>query len=692
VATGPPHLSWIALMLYFFGLPVPLTFLPNACCNLLCRAPLDRDLSRAWWWLNESVTETDLTIYPSEMFCSSACYEKVIQAVIKEPSLRANGDVNDYPGIVGLKYIASLMPGQASRKMEEKYRRETSEQIEKWRREKAEAPVKAEQEISAWLKKCIFHAAREAREEAKKEADRQLNREIREARERSELRYIEIKYELKRNALKKKEEQEALDAQREQAELDNQLLDQDRLGAVVPIPERTRFEHTLIVGGSGAGKTTLLQQIILDDLAKPNPPAMVVLDPKGLMIKRLQRLAVFNPDNGRLKDRIIVVDPTIDPPPALNMFDPGTRRFHMWSPQMRMQVENQLIELFGYIFSAAGFKLTEKQQIDFGYVVRLMYEIDNANVETLLDILDDPAKNLETFAFRAYVERLHPMAQRFFRNEFFTEFKESKGQIKARLYMVLQHPVFIAALSATHNAINLIEAINEGKIILVNTNSTLLGDRASALLGRYFIATTLNAAFARVALKAPWPPAFLIIDEFQEYADEIKTPQMLRLAREYNLGIVMATQILHDKPFTDGLRNQLSTNTSIKYAASVEAQDLTYITRDMHCDSQFITARKVTPTHVNFACFARNVVDHPMSIHVPLGNVEAQPQMTDGQLQKFLDINAQRLSAETHKAEAPLAGASRPATEATGVVDPILPRPPKSTPPAAVENESPEKW
>lgn len=423
-----------------------------------------------------------------------------------------------------------------------------------------------------------------------------------------------------------------------------------------PIPDEPyRSEHTFILGPSGSGKTTLLQKIVLDDLAKPDPPAMVIIDPKGFMVERISKLSLFDPYNGRLKDRLIIVDPTHDPAPALNMFDPASQWSRMWSDQIRMQVENQIIGMFGYIFSASGFKLTEKQQIDFAYVVRLMYAIPNATVHTLLDILDDPAKNLDTFSFKPFVERLDEISRRFFRNEFFTEFKESKGQIKARLYMVLQHPSLNAALSAPKRKIDLIHCLHEKKIVLINTNANLLGERASAFLGRYFIASTLNAAFARFAFprdeRGQWPFASLVIDEFQEYADEFKTPHMLRLAREYNLGVTMATQNLHDDPFNDGLRNSISTNTTIKYASSPEGIDLSYVARDLRCDPEFLRQQTKTSAEARFACFVRGFTEHPMAISNPFGAIQREPQMSAEAYQALIRMNAERLSAspETHK-------------------------------------------
>lgn len=455
-----------------------------------------------------------------------------------------------------------------------------------------------------------------------------------------------------------------------------------------PIPDHIRYEHTLIVGGSGAGKTTLIQQLILDDLAKPDPPAMVIIDPKGLMIDRLQRLALFNPDNGRLKDRIVVIDPTQSP--ALNMFDPGTNRFRMYSDTVRRQIESQAISNFSYIFSSVGSKLTDKQSVPFTFVVRLLFTMKAATIHTLVDVLDDPAKTLAQSRFAPDIGRLDDMSRRFFANDYFTSnYSETRQQIKSRLFSLLMRPEFVEMFSRPERRLDMVECLQQRKIVLVNTSMGILGPEGSQTFGRYIIALVLNAAFARIAMpRKEWNPAFLIVDEFQEYADELKTPELLRMAREYNLGVVMATQVLHGSPFNDALRNSMSVNTSIKYAAGVEAQDLGYMARDMRCQTDFITSRKRTATHANFACYVRNLLDHPMSIEVPLGNVDRQPQMTQSQLQRLLHLNAQRLTETRRSPE----GSTLLAPVAPGKSGGLHPAP-RQTPSAEPDPGEPsEKW
>src|SRR3954452_12358313 len=69
------------------------------------------------------------------------------------------------------------------------------------------------------------------------------------------------------------------------------------------IPEQSRFEHTLIVGGSGHGKTQLLQHLFmtfdLRDVAAGHK-SVVFIDSQGDMLQKILHLRELTP--ARLPD------------------------------------------------------------------------------------------------------------------------------------------------------------------------------------------------------------------------------------------------------------------------------------------------------------------------------------------------------------------------------------------------------
>jgi GTPase SAR1 family protein len=557
-------------------------------------------------------------------FCSNECYLKAVDEYLPE-ELQEGGRRKDRE----YTFILENYVGPEWRTIKE----ETLERYEISRKERIKeareyAKIDLYERLKAEHKRDFNERVNKILKDEIKDLDKQSEKEAKaaEACQREYERLAEMK--------KKLEEQR-------QEEL-------DRI-AFKNIPPHIRFEHTHILGPSGSGKTSLIQDLILEELyttGNPNiHPAYIVIDPKGEMVERLSRLATFAP--GKLYgNSLIVLDPTKRPLPALDMFHlptiPGDEH-------QRTRVLNQLIETFTYIFSSAKAGLTQRQSIPFTYVVRLVFFM-GGNIDTLMDVLEDNAKDRRFYPQMQKLGEQDAGARRFFDNDFYTVgFNETRQQIKTRLYEIISKPELMAMFAAGQNKLSLFDCLQQRKIVLINTAMPYLGSKASQLLGRYFIAATLNAAFARSGIpKSQWTPAFLVIDEFQDFADEEKTPEMLRLAREYNLGIVIAHQNLFCTEFNDSIRSSISTNTSIKYAASPQGADLAYMARDMHCEPDFLSRQAVKgPDTSAFAVYARGMdLKHPFLRGVQLGGIHGWAKMPDDVYARFMQAQRDALKAD----------------------------------------------
>jgi hypothetical protein len=235
----------------------------------------------------------------------------------------------------------------------------------------------------------------------------------------------------------------------------------------------------------------------------------------------------------------------------------------------------------------------------------------------------------------------------------------AKAQIKPRLYTILGRPELAAMFLAPENKLDLIDCLKNRKIVLVNTGHSYLDQNGSQLLGRYIIAMARNAAFARYFIpKAQWHPSYLMIDEFQDFADEDGTPKLLRLVREYNMGVIMAHQQMYGNEFNDSIRNSVS-SAAIRYAAACQGQELNYMAHQLNCEPEFLRAQVKfppgeQPTHVKFACYVRGVtLDHPFSMTVPVGNIRPEMEMDEAAYLRLLASNKRRLSAAPRQPKPP---------------------------------------
>jgi hypothetical protein len=550
---------------------------------------------------------------PTYWFCSTACYEKELDDNLAPDYRHSTTNYNE------TAEYKSFMEGaddiEDTPENLQTYTAYLRERIAAWKKNKTSAIETAKASLRERLNK-----------ETQYQNEKQIWKDFEDVTRQGE---IAIK-------LASQEFAQRFERDRVQAELENEERNLQELIKPKPIPERIRYEHTHILGPSGSGKTTLIQEIILADLARPDPPAMVILDPKGLLVERISKLTIFS---DRLKDRLVIVDPTGVLLPALNMFEPPPKG-----------TENQVISNFAYIFSQANAALTAKMRPPFMFAVRLMFTIPSANIFTLMDLFDDDPKQRK---FQHHIDKLPDEAsRRFFASDFYSStYTETRQQIKSRLYEIISRPELTEMFNAPVNKLDMFECLQQRKIVLVNTGMMKLGPTGSQLLGRFIISSTLNAAYRRSLIpRDQWNPAYLFIDEFQDFADDEKTPELLRLAREYNLGVILAHQNMHSLELNDALRTTISTNTSIKYCSSPEAIDQAYMARDLRCDTDFFKRFTTTGT---FATFARGMnLQHPFLTTVQFGNIDQHPKMSDAAHDDLL-LNARLAlsgTSKTHKA------------------------------------------
>lgn len=409
------------------------------------------------------------------------------------------------------------------------------------------------------------------------------------------------------------------------------------------IPSAVRFEHMHIVAGSGHGKTQTLQHIILADLerAAREPFGFALIDSQGDLIHKITRLAAFDPENGPLADRLIIIDPNdLKYPAGLNLFDYNLERFKHFSELEQEKIFHGVLELYGYVFSSLlGAELTQKQGVVFTNLARAMMAIPNPTIYTFYDFVENGAP------FRPYIEQLDGIPRRFFETQFFTNtYKQTRQQIITRLLGILGNPAFERMFAHPKNNIDMFGAMQAGNIVLVNTAKDLLKTEGSSILGRFFIALTTQATLARAAVpEHQRTPYHLYLDEAQEYFD-YKTDELLNQGRKYRVGVTLAHQ--HLSQLDTGLKATLKASTSIKLAGGVNHADALALSHEMNCSAEFIQGMRKSEKHghTEFACYIRHHTPQPVKLVVPFGSMERLPNMSAASYGQLIDANRARVA------------------------------------------------
>ncbi len=351
-------------------------------------------------------------------------------------------------------------------------------------------------------------------------------------------------------------------------------------------PNKIRESHHHIVAGSGHGKTQTIMQMIVSDFlsVKDNEASIIVIDSQGDLINDLSHSSVFAKGE-ELEGRLVLIEPKdMEYPVCLNLFHIPEERLKTYSPLVREQTFNGIIEIFEYVFSGLlGAEMTAKQSDLFSYITHLMLIIPNSTIHTLLDLMEDGAYE----RFEKHIQKLPPTAKRFFDTEFVSsQFLDTKKQVRRRLFGVLKNQTFERMMSHTHSKLDLFEEMNQSKVILISTSKDLLKQKGTEIFGRFFISLIYQAALERIAIpKNERKPCYVYIDECQDYVD-YKITEILEQTRKFRIGVILAHQYLGQIPST--VLNSLHSNTAVKMAGSISSADARIMASEMDTTPEFI--------------------------------------------------------------------------------------------------------
>lgn len=432
------------------------------------------------------------------------------------------------------------------------------------------------------------------------------------------------------------------------------------------VEDKHLVEHMMIIGGPGAGKTQTIEAIIARHLERPadDQMGMVIIDSQGDLLKRIMA-------HRACKDRLIYVDPTdIEHAPALNIFDLGLKRSEGADARTREAIRNGVLELYELTLGdLMASDLSAKMVVPFKFLCTLMLEIPGATLQDLRAVLADLAP------YQDAVDRLGETGRRFFERDYNSKtFADTRQQIGWRLDSLLVNAAFERMFAARASKVDLFEALNTGKIVLIHSAKEHLRQEASSIFGRYFIAATLAAIIDRARIpEAQRRPATLIIDEAHEYLSS-DVEMLLRQARKYNCGVVLASQTLSDmKP---AFRDSLLSCTEIKLAANISDRGAETLAANMKTTSAFVHAQTKTKTHARFAMHVRSLTRTATTLEVPFDVLGRAPQLTKSELAAVLAKNRVALSAPAISGsggsrkdapeDMPRRGVSRPAAPGRG--------------------------
>ena len=421
-----------------------------------------------------------------------------------------------------------------------------------------------------------------------------------------------------------------------------------------PFPFQARFEHTHIVAGTGHGKTQLIQFLLNQDIkgVQADQCGFCIIDSQADLINNVLQMAQFDPQaKNSLADRVIYINPEdVAFSPCLNIFDMQLDYIKGLDPLEQEKVFNSAVSLYEYIFSdLVDGRLTMYQQNIFQFCAKLLLSVPRATIKTFIDLLQHSEN------YRTYVAPQDEVTKEFFEKEFLSPVYEStKRQISARLWAVIRNNTFQRMFLHEKNKLDIFEAMNAGKILLINTSKAVLQTDGARILGKFFVAMIFQGALQRASIpEKKRRPFFVYIDEAYDYMND-QMAEALNQTRKYKVGFILAHQFLKQlDDVSTNLRSCVMTNTSMKFVGGVNEADANAMSREMGgTDPMAITSlKKEAYRWAEYYCFVRHSTRRAIKIRVPFGIWDNQPKISEAGRRYVIEQSREKYCESVEKRE-----------------------------------------
>jgi hypothetical protein len=424
------------------------------------------------------------------------------------------------------------------------------------------------------------------------------------------------------------------------------------------LPKEARFGGMWCIAPPGRGKTTLLHSMVMSDLAED--ASIILMDSKGDLIEPFTKLA-------SIKDRLILIEPDAEHPIAINPLD---------IPKGNVDFAVDQLE---YLFSSLlDTKMTANQRVLFRNVFRLLATVPNATLETFRDLLQSGHEK-----YIPYIQKLPERTQDFFFKEFNVKpYDERRKEVIARLRALLDHSdIMSTMLTAATTRFRIGEAMDSGKVVIINNSKALLGEDGAEFFGRLFIAQVLAAAQQRAGRTYKKPVYFYIDECHNVISRDERIPTILDECRSQKVALILAHQR------TEQIRssNVLSalSNCAIRYANSDD--EARALAPKMRASMEFLQSLK----RGEFAAYVRDFTTSAVRLQIPKTDFSQYETLTQA------EDAAMRAQMSAQYGVLPVVKEPRSSNETSAIV--IVPAAPKSAerqeapPPPSPQKRKPEQ-
>ncbi|MFZ5425246.1 MAG: type IV secretory system conjugative DNA transfer family protein [Patescibacteria group bacterium] len=294
-----------------------------------------------------------------------------------------------------------------------------------------------------------------------------------------------------------------------------------------------RLRHMYLIGKTGVGKSTLFETMITQDIY--NGFGVGVLDPHGELIDHVLE---YIPDH-RLKD-VIIVDPSDTAYPV------GINLLEIEDQSQKNLMASALVSAIKVHFE---YSWGPRLEYLLNYAILTLLEVPGTTMLSITRLLGD--MNYQKYILH-YIK--DPVVLEFWEKEYAAMRGNAKlateavAPIQNKINRFLASTTIRNILGQPKSTINIWDAMNTGKILLLNLSKGKVGEDNANLLGALLVSRIQFMALQRAKLAPEQRREFyLYVDEFQNFATG-SFESILSESRKYKLGLYLTHQYTSQLP------------------------------------------------------------------------------------------------------------------------------------------------
>jgi hypothetical protein len=318
---------------------------------------------------------------------------------------------------------------------------------------------------------------------------------------------------------------------------------------------RDRSRHVYIIGQTGAGKSGMLELFALSDIY--HNQGYAIIDPHGDFAINNMR---FIPKE-RIKDVVYFN-------PADTMYPVAFNPLEVTDPNRKPNISSEVIGVLKRMF---GESWGPRLEYVLRYTILALLDRPGATMLDITRMLTNKDFRRDTLEYCKDVSVLQ-----FWKMEFG---QWSEKQVNEAIAPVLNkvgaftaNPIIRNIVGQPQSSFNVRQIMDDGKILIVNVPTGLIGEDNAAILGAFLVTKVQLAAMSRsdIAEISDRRPFYLYVDEFQNFATD-SFAVILSEARKYGLNLTVANQYISQ--MTESVRDAVFGNVGTMISFRVSADD-----------------------------------------------------------------------------------------------------------------------